>query len=396
MYISPPPAPSLLTFCLFPAKPAQYSGREVPSLESEIDGRVLDLIDLIRRNYVSQHRALDFSKIAGYFTLDSLTQIAFGRALGFLKEDRDLYDYIRSSTAYFPIMEMGSNHPWILRFLNSRLMRGAAPKPGDKVGFGAIIGFARDTISARYSAHRSKDGDIEKRDMLNAFIKHGLTQQQTESEALILILAGSDSTATSLRSTMLHLLTSPSAYARLVSELDAAARDGRISSPVVTNAEAMALPYLSACIREGLRIYPPFGGLAGRVVPKEGVTLNGVFIPGGTAIALSSYGMMRKKAVFGEDADVFRPERWLEADQDRLKVMEGVWELTFSKGRAACLGKGIALMELRKAFVAVSASFSSLPSSALSIEFCLQFSWLLRGLAKLITFADPMCGHTVA
>jgi cytochrome P450 len=52
--------------------------------------------------------------------------------------------------------------------------------------------------------------------------------------------------------------------------------------------------------------------------------LNGLFVPGGTRIGWCPWGICRNQKTFGEDADVFRPERWLglEGEPEKLKVME--------------------------------------------------------------------------
>ncbi|KAJ0342059.1 hypothetical protein COL154_009463 [Colletotrichum chrysophilum] len=55
--------------------------------------------------------------------------------------------------------------------------------------------------------------------------------------------------------------------------------------------------------------------------------------------------------VYGPDADVFRPERWLEAEDDQLKSMTAQWELVFKYGKWQCLGKTVALLEMNKVFV---------------------------------------------
>ena len=82
---------------------------------------------------------------------------------------------------------------------------------------------------------------------------------------------------------MLFLITTPKALWRLRAEIDEAVHKSSMSSPV-TDAEARALPYLQACIKEGLRLHPPVTGLFDRVVPPEGDTINGLFLPGGTEI----------------------------------------------------------------------------------------------------------------
>ena len=90
-------------------------------------------------------------------------------------------------------------------------------------------------------------------------------------------------------------------------------------------------------------------------VPAGGDTICGKFVPGGTDIMVNHYEMLRNKAVFGEDADMFRPERFIEChDEDTKARMFKVIDLSFGHGRWMCLGKVLAWMELNKLFVEVS------------------------------------------
>jgi hypothetical protein len=57
--------------------------------------------------------------------------------------------------------------------------------------------------------------------------------------------------------------------------------------------------------------------------------------------------MHLNKKVFGEDAKVFRPERWLEASAEQLRVME-MAHIGFGRGRRVCIGQHIAVMEMKK------------------------------------------------
>ncbi len=189
--------------------------------------------------------------------------------------------------------------------------------------------------------------------MLGSFIRHGLDQAEASRESLLNIVAGSDTTATTIRVMMLSLLSSPVAYARLQEEIDKGIRTGNISSPV-TDAEARRLPYLQAAIKEGLRIKAPAAGPLFKTVPLQGDLIEGKFIPGGTQIGTSPFGVYHSKKIFGEDAGLFLPERWLEADTGRVATMSGVVDLVFSTGKYQCLGKPVAFMELNKIFVEVS------------------------------------------
>jgi cytochrome P450 len=153
---------------------------------------------------------------------------------------------------------------------------------------------------------------------------------------------------------MLYIMTSPRVYRQLQAEIDTAALNGKISRPVVRDAEARTLPYLQAVIHEGLRIHPPATGLLSKVTPPEGDTINGVFVPGGTNVASNTWAVMRNKDIFGADCDCFRPERWIEADEEGYTKMLRVVELAFGSGRYKCLGRTVAGIELNKIFVEVS------------------------------------------
>jgi cytochrome P450 len=82
-----------------------------------------------------------------------------------------------------------------------------------------------------------------------------------------------------------------------------------------------------------------------RNTPPSGATICGEYFPAGVTVGCNPYIINRDRSVFGEDADVFRPERWL--DEKRAKEMEKSF-LTFGYGSRTCVGKNISLMEMQK------------------------------------------------
>ena len=74
-------------------------------------------------------------------------------------------------------------------------------------------------------------------------------------------------------------------------------------------------------------------GLLYKEVPPEGDTIAGKCIPGGTYIGVNQGALIRSPALFGEDADDFRPERFLEADEEARLEMQRNVELLFGYGR---------------------------------------------------------------
>lgn len=100
--------------------------------------------------------------------------------------------------------------------------------------------------------------------------------------------AGSDTSATGMRSTLFCLISNPKAYSRLMAEIDAAVADGRIPASldqVISDAAARELPYLQACIKEGLRWLPPIAGMLPKKTPPQSDTINGHFVPGGVTVS---------------------------------------------------------------------------------------------------------------
>jgi cytochrome P450 len=328
-----------------------YNGKEIDNLESDIDDRILDLMTLIRETYVG--KVLDISKVASYFTIDVLSTIAFGFPIGNLKANKDIYEYHNSTSQSLIPFELMLNHPFFSWLLSRPFVRWlAAPKNTDELGFGQILGVARKSVAERFEG----TGDAkDKRDMLGIFKSKGLDQLQCEVEAALQILAGNDSTSTIIRCTLFQLAGNQLAYGKLKKEIDEAGEQGRLSSPVASFAEAQKLEYLQDCIWEGIRLWPPLFGTKAKLAPKGGDTIKGMYFPEGTEVGLCDAAMCRNKKVFGEDAEIYRPDRWAEACPETRHRYQYVVESIFGAGKWTCLGKHIAMMELHKVFVEVSA-----------------------------------------
>ena len=123
------------------------------------------------------------------------------------------------------------------------------------------------------------------------------------------------------------------------------------------------MPYLRAVVYESLRMQPPFLGLLMKQTGRNGDTYQGKYIPPGTRVAHDTWSLTHDHAVFGHDAEVFCPERWLEADPKQKAVMQKQAELVFGTGRWQCAGKNVALMELHKIVVEMIRHFELRMSS---------------------------------
>ena len=101
-------------------------------------------------------------------------------------------------------------------------------------------------------------------------------------------------------------------------------------------------------------MHPPFTGLLLKEVPAGGDTIDGRYIPAGTKVGHCAWGVMRGEGIWGPDAGVFRPERWLEDGEASRKRMEKDLDVVFGSGRWGCAGKSLAYIELDKIFFEVS------------------------------------------
>lgn len=326
--------------------------KENERVESSIDGQVTIMLDLIKSKYISTldtgvFRPMDWGYMASYFGIDSITDIAFSEALGDLKEDEDKFNFLHNMESNLPMMSIFSCYTELLTILQSKIVvKLLAPAPDDPSPFGRVMGFARKCARERFGPDK-----IERRDMLGAFIRHGMDYGEAERGGLLQLVAGSDTVATALRAMVLYIATNPPVVSRLRAEMEAAGvSPDRPTSAIISNAKARSIPYLVAVIREGLRIHPPVvGALEKQANPGGDKLPDGSFIPGGTKIQVSTWAILRDPDTFGPDAELFRPERWLEVtDPDQKRKMDRAVELVFSAGRFICMGRDIAMTQCLK------------------------------------------------
>lgn len=75
-------------------------------------------------------------------------------------------------------------------------------------------------------------------------------------------------------------------------------------------------------MNEAMRCHPGVSYPLERLVPKGGVDLCGVHLKAGTNVAVNPIVVHHYTAVFGPEAHIFRPERWLEADPEQIMAMD--------------------------------------------------------------------------
>ncbi|VDC06076.1 unnamed protein product [Peniophora sp. CBMAI 1063] len=226
----------------------------------------------------------------------------------------------------------------------------------------------------------SADGNIEKEDLvgndlLTLLIRANLASNMPESMRMsdeeilaqvpTFLIAGHETTSTLLTWTLFALTTSIETQSRLRAEVRA------FHSDEPTLEDLNSLPYLDAVIRETLRLYAPVSSthrevtaddiipLAEPVLDKYGRVLTEIKVKKGDMVAIPIRIMNRATYIWGDDAEEFRPERFLETLPEKVGHMPGIYPqlLTFLAGPHACIGFRFAIAEAKAILFTLARNF---------------------------------------
>ncbi|KAJ5092603.1 hypothetical protein NUU61_007473 [Penicillium alfredii] len=182
----------------------------------------------------------------------------------------------------------------------------------------------------------------------------GLSTPELWGEANVLMIAGSDTTSTTLVATLFYLVRQPATLAKLCAEVRGAFAT---VEDIVSGPQLSELGYLKACLDEALRLAPAVPGAPPRAVMAGGAVVDGVFLPAGTDCGTPVYSIHRQDRYYREP-DTYLPERWIEGAT--CAAAGSSWQTTkedietarrafcpFSIGPRGCVGKSMAFMEMR-------------------------------------------------
>jgi cytochrome P450 family 313 len=136
------------------------------------------------------------------------------------------------------------------------------------------------------------------------------------------------------------------------------------------------LPYLEMVIKESMRLFP-ISPIAFRTSTHEFV-LNDYVIPAGANFILGVYMLHRDKAFWGENAEVFEPERW---EPERIKKIHPYAYLPFSGGPRYCIGSKYAMLFLKTCLSNLLRNFE--------LETSLKIEELTYRLSITMKFVQP-------
>lgn len=182
--------------------------------------------------------------------------------------------------------------------------------------------------------------------------------RQLLDEIMTLIIAGHETTASSLNWFWYLLTGHPDVQARVAEEAAAGGAD----APAYAALERY--PYIRRALDEALRLYPPGWLLTRRSVAAS--TLAGHALPAGTDVLISPYLVQRHPA-WWPDPDRFDPDRFL---PERNAARNRFVYLPFGLGPRACIGEHFAIVEMHAHVITLARQFelALVPGQAIEIE----------------------------
>ncbi|KAF5598668.1 cytochrome p450 [Fusarium pseudocircinatum] len=192
--------------------------------------------------------------------------------------------------------------------------------------------------------------------LLRQLASSGVSKEKIRAELLSVLIAARDTTSNLLGNLFFILARRPDIWTKIRDEVK------HLDTSEPTYEQLRHLTYAKYCINESLRLHPPVPS-NGRMAYRDTVLPHGggpngdqpVHVPKGSMVNYTVYAMHRRKDLYGQDADEFRPERW--------ESLRPSWFfLPFNGGPRICLGQQYAITESLLVIMRFAQEFISIQS----------------------------------
>ncbi|KAK4163687.1 cytochrome P450 [Cladorrhinum sp. PSN259] len=279
-----------------------------------------------------------------WFAFDLIGELSLGVSFGCLVDTQNhpwvdmVFDYVKVMT-----FSIGTRYyPWVERLLLLLIPPSLKKQQVDH------FRFTVDKLHQRVADKSDKAGQIDfVGPMIDEKTNPGYTKMsmaEIESSISNVILAGSETTGSTLSGLLNIMVQNPREIHKLENEIRGAfEKEDEMTLKSLAN-----LPFLNSVLNEGMRLANPVPGGLLRVVPKGGATVCGYYLPEKTHVQVDFLSMAFSEKYFHR-AREFLPDRWLPEDvrptefkNDHLNCQK-----PFGIGSRACIGKPFAMAEMR-------------------------------------------------
>jgi fatty acid omega-hydroxylase len=329
-------------------------------VDSELNDR---LIPLLAEAAVS-NRVLDFQDVLQRFAFDNICKIAFGYDPSYLTPRMPEPEF---SNAFDDCVMIGAERIrglfaviWkVKRFFNV----------GDEKRFResarSIREFAKRVVREKTEELKEKSS-LDSMDLLSRFLTSGHSDEDFVTDIVIsFILAGRDTTSAAMTWFFSLLSENPHVENEILSEI-------KEKSDLPVYEEVKDMVYTHAALCEAMRLYPPVP-VDSKQAEADDIWPDGTVIKKGYRVLYNIYAMGRMEMLWGADWPEYKPERWLQrnnnvaGEEEKLKkwnfVAKDPYSFTvFQAGPRICLGKEMAFLQMKRIVAGVLRRYKVVPA----------------------------------
>ncbi|RIA88163.1 cytochrome P450 [Glomus cerebriforme] len=309
------------------------------------------LLNILQKN-AKNGDVINLQDLFFRFTFDSFGRVTFGIDFESLSNEKPVpfaqaFDFVQSV-----VDKRFTNPIWKITELFTK--DGAKMRSACKF----LSDYAHDIIKKR----RNNEGTLKNNnDILNMFMNaeiddengnvRKLNDEELKDIVLNLIVAGRDTTAQALSWMMYNIMVNPNVEDKLVKEINSLFD---LKDQILRYDNIKQFQYSHAVFYETLRLHPSVPKNV-KLCIKDDILPNGILIYAGEWVTWSTWAMGRDKRIWGEDAQIFIPERFLE-NKDGLKPNQYKFN-SFNCGPRICLGQNFATIEALTVSTAILKQF---------------------------------------
>ncbi|RDD37947.1 Cytochrome P450 10 [Trichoplax sp. H2] len=293
----------------------------------------------IRGKHGVKNEILGFESQTFRWSLETILSILFDKRIGCLQEppshDGELFHkalidmtYKTSSLIVFP--------PYY-KYIKTRYWNEFCSHWDTMYDIGLKIIQERRNKLASMKIESSEEDEVDF--LTDVMLRSNLSEAQLNITLLDLMIGATDTTANTINWTLLLLSQYPKVQEKLYQEITNVLNDGEDPDAATVH----KAPYLRACIKESMRIYPAIVRIS-RTLQKD-VALSGYHVPANTAVVACLYEVFHNEANYPEP-EIFKPERWIKGTHPESIGRVGFKFIPFGFGPRMCLGRRIAELEM--------------------------------------------------
>ncbi|EED16249.1 benzoate 4-monooxygenase cytochrome P450, putative [Talaromyces stipitatus ATCC 10500] len=322
-----------------------FSIKALATYEPRIKAKVDSFVSQIQ---VNEHKPLDATAWSMFLSFDIMGEVGFGKDFNNLSTGKE-NPAIRAIHEHMTVLSVLSHVPWLLYLISSI--------PGATAAYADFFRWCGNEIDLKQKTWNPEEypQDIVSW-LLKSYVEKDISAspslESLHEDSRVVIIAGSETTATTLASIFFYLAKYPSTLKKLQHLLDQAMPGGAADW---SYEKAKSVTFIDDIINETLRLKPALLTGGYRCTPAQGLQVDDVYIPGDINVFVPVQLIQTDERYYA-NAQEFIPERWGER-KDEMATGDAPF-FPFSLGAYSCPGKNLALQSLRIAISVIAQQYN--------------------------------------